>query len=65
MAGTPDGVAAGPCRAKNIKAIAVRGSRRVEWARPQELTALSRDLSKRSFGPATAKYRELERQPTC
>jgi aldehyde:ferredoxin oxidoreductase len=44
---------------KNIKAIAVRGSRRVEWARPQELTALSRDLSKRSFGPATAKYREL------
>ena len=24
-----------------------------------ELTALSRDLSKRSFGPATAKYREL------
>jgi aldehyde:ferredoxin oxidoreductase len=44
---------------KNIKAIAVRGSRRVEWARPHELTALSRDLSKRSFGPATAKYREL------
>src|SRR5688572_14908757 len=44
---------------KNIKAIAVRGTRRVEWARPQELTALSRDLSKRSFGPATAKYREL------
>src|SRR5687768_2187390 len=45
--------------AKNIKAIAVRGTRRVEWAHPQELTALSRDLSKRSFGPATAKYREL------
>jgi aldehyde:ferredoxin oxidoreductase len=45
--------------AKNIKAIAVRGALRVEWARPQELTALSRDLSKRSFGPATAKYREL------
>ena len=45
--------------AKRIKAIAVRGSRRAEWARPQELTALSRDLSKRSFGPATAKYREL------
>jgi aldehyde:ferredoxin oxidoreductase len=45
--------------AKNIKAIAVRGKRRVEWAHPQELTALSRDLSKRSFGPATAKYREL------
>src|SRR5689334_20641866 len=45
--------------AKNIKAIAVRGKRRAEWAHPQELTALSRDLSKRSFGPATAKYREL------
>jgi aldehyde:ferredoxin oxidoreductase len=45
--------------AKQIKAIAVRGKRRVEWARPAELTALSRDLSKRSFGPATAKYREL------
>jgi aldehyde:ferredoxin oxidoreductase len=45
--------------AKNIKAIAVRGTRRVEWAQPRELTELSRDLSKRSFGPATAKYREL------
>jgi aldehyde:ferredoxin oxidoreductase len=45
--------------AKNIKAIAVRGTVRVAWAHPQELTALSRDLSKRSFGPATAKYREL------
>ena len=44
---------------KNIKAIAVRGSRRPEWAHPRELTELSRDLSKRSFGPATAKYREL------
>src|SRR5687768_15706889 len=45
--------------AKNIKAIAVRGTQRVEWAHPRELTALSKDLSKRSFGPATAKYREL------
>jgi aldehyde:ferredoxin oxidoreductase len=45
--------------AKNIKALAVRGALRVNWAHPQELTALSRDLSKRSFGPATAKYREL------
>ena len=44
---------------KNIKAIAVRGSHRVEWAHPRELTELSRDLSQRSFGPATAKYREL------
>jgi aldehyde:ferredoxin oxidoreductase len=45
--------------AKNIKALAVRGTRRSEWAHPRELTELSRDLSKRSFGPATAKYREL------
>jgi aldehyde:ferredoxin oxidoreductase len=45
--------------AKNIKAVAVRGSQRVEWADPKGLTELSRDLSQRSFGPATAKYREL------
>jgi len=45
--------------AKNVKAIAVRGNERVEWAHPGELTELSRSLSKRSFGPATAKYREL------
>jgi aldehyde:ferredoxin oxidoreductase len=44
---------------KNIKAIAVRGTKRPEWAHPRELTDLSRELSKRSFGPATAKYREL------
>jgi aldehyde:ferredoxin oxidoreductase len=44
---------------KQIKAIAVRGTRRCEWAHPKDLTELSRDLSKRSFGPATAKYREL------
>ncbi|MEO8050220.1 MAG: aldehyde ferredoxin oxidoreductase family protein [Acidobacteriota bacterium] len=44
---------------KNIKAIAVRGKRRAQWAHPSELTAISKSLSKRSFGPATAKYREL------
>jgi len=44
---------------KNIKALAVRGTERCEWAHPRELTAYSRNLSKRSFGPATAKYREL------
>jgi len=37
----------------------VRGGQRCEWAHPQELFELSRDLSSRSFGPATAKYREL------
>jgi aldehyde:ferredoxin oxidoreductase len=44
---------------KNIKAIALRGTQRTEWAHPRELTEYSRNLSKRSFGPATAKYREL------
>jgi aldehyde:ferredoxin oxidoreductase len=44
---------------KNIKAIAVRGTQRCEWAHPHQLTEFSRDLSRRSFGPATAKYREL------
>jgi aldehyde:ferredoxin oxidoreductase len=44
---------------KNLKAIAVRGSQRCEWAHPRTLVDLSRDLSTRSFGPATAKYREL------
>jgi len=45
--------------AKNVKAIALRGSHRAEWANPGELTTISKSLSKRSFGPATAKYREL------
>ena len=44
---------------KNLKAIAVRGTHRTEWARPQELAQYSKALSARSFGPATAKYREL------
>ena len=44
---------------KNLKAIAVRGKHRCDWAHPRELAELSRDLSKRSFGPATEKYREL------
>lgn len=44
---------------KNIKAIAVRGTQRCEWADATRVVALSRDLSRRSFGPATAKYREL------
>jgi aldehyde:ferredoxin oxidoreductase len=44
---------------KNIKAIAVRGSQRSAWAHPRELSELGKDLSRRSFGPATEKYREL------
>lgn len=45
--------------AKNIKAIAIRGHRRTDWAHPHELAELSKALSRRSLGPATAKYREL------
>ncbi|MCS6977659.1 MAG: aldehyde ferredoxin oxidoreductase family protein [Gemmatales bacterium] len=45
--------------AKRLKAIAVAGSRRVTLADPEGVVAAARDLSVRSFGPATAKYREL------
>lgn len=44
---------------KNLKAIAIRGSQQVEWHDSEQLNRLAKDLSKRSFGPATAKYREL------
>ena len=45
--------------AKNIKAVAVRGSRRMEWAHSKELVEFAKRLSEKSFGPPTAKYREL------
>ena len=45
--------------AKRLKAIVVRGSRRVPVADPAGVVEAARDLSRRSFGPATAKYREL------
>ena len=45
--------------AKRLKAIAVRGSTKVASADPQAVLAAARDLRARSFGPATAKYREL------
>jgi aldehyde:ferredoxin oxidoreductase len=44
---------------KLIKAIAVRPSRKVAPADPPAVLAAARDLRARSFGPATAKYREL------
>lgn len=44
---------------KNLKAIAVRGTKRTPFAFPDELMDFSRDLSRKSFGPATEKYREL------
>ncbi len=45
--------------AKNIKAVAVRGRQNCTWAHPDELVALARNISKKSMGAATAKYREL------
>ena len=46
--------------AKNLKAVAVRaGAGKVPAADPQAVLAAARDLRARSFGPATAKYREL------
>jgi aldehyde:ferredoxin oxidoreductase len=44
---------------KHLKAVAVAGSQRVEVADLAGVVAAARDLSRRSFGPATAKYREL------
>jgi aldehyde:ferredoxin oxidoreductase len=44
---------------KNLKAILVRGTQRCTWAHPQQLVACARQLSAKSLGPATAKYREL------
>jgi aldehyde:ferredoxin oxidoreductase len=45
--------------AKNLKAIAVRAAGKVATADPDAVLAAARDLRARSFGPATAKYREL------
>ena len=44
---------------KNIKAILVAGDQNVKWAKPESLNQFAKGLSKRSFGSATAKYREL------
>jgi aldehyde:ferredoxin oxidoreductase len=45
--------------AKRLKAVAVRASTKVAPADPKAVLAAARDLRQRSFGPATAKYREL------
>jgi aldehyde:ferredoxin oxidoreductase len=45
--------------AKNLKALAVRGTRLCPWAQPDKLARYAQSLSRRSFGPATEKYREL------
>ena len=44
---------------KRIKALAVRGDRRAPIADPKRTVALAKELSAKSFGPATEKYREL------
>ena len=45
--------------AKRLKAVAVRAAAKVAPADPRAVLAAARDLRARSFGPATAKYREL------
>jgi aldehyde:ferredoxin oxidoreductase len=45
--------------AKGLKAVAVRAAAKVAPADPQAVLGAARDLRARSFGPATAKYREL------
>jgi aldehyde:ferredoxin oxidoreductase len=44
---------------KNLKAVLVRGTQRTPVADPDRVVAAAKDLSRKSFGPATAKYREL------
>ncbi|MEO7327471.1 MAG: aldehyde ferredoxin oxidoreductase N-terminal domain-containing protein, partial [Minicystis sp.] len=44
---------------KRIKAIGVRGQRRVPLAQPARVVALAKDLARRSLGPGTEKYRAL------
>ncbi len=45
--------------AKYLEGIAVRGTKRTTLADPRRVGELSRDLSARSLGEGTAKYREL------
>jgi aldehyde:ferredoxin oxidoreductase len=45
--------------AKNLKAVLVRAGTRVDVADPAAVLGAAKDLRARSFGPATAKYREL------
>ena len=45
--------------AKKLKAIVVSGDIPTKLADPERVQEISRDLSRRSFGPAMEKYREL------
>ena len=44
---------------KNLKAIAIRGSTKVPVHNPSALNKIGQNLTKRSLGPATEKYRTL------
>ena len=44
---------------KNLKAIAVRGATAVAVHEPDKLRMIGKDLTRRSLGPATEKYRTL------
>ncbi|HKA07300.1 MAG TPA: aldehyde ferredoxin oxidoreductase family protein [Gemmataceae bacterium] len=44
---------------KNLKAVLVRGTQRTPVADPDRVVGAAKELSRKSFGPATAKYREL------
>lgn len=44
---------------KNLKAVAVGGTRAIPVARPAELAKFAKRLAEQSLGPATEKYREL------
>ena len=44
---------------KNLKAIAVRGTQAVPVHNPDALNSIGADLTRRSLGPATEKYRTL------
>jgi len=45
--------------AKNLKAVLVRAAGKAAVHDPEAVLAAAKDLRERSFGPATAKYREL------
>ncbi len=45
--------------AKKLKGVVVKGVVRTSLAEPTQVVSLARELSRRSLGPATAKYREL------
>ena len=53
---TGPGAVMGP---KNLKAIALRGTRPTQISNPEALNPIGRELTRRSLGPATEKYRTL------